>query len=115
MMMTSNFNPRTDSLHIPSRSTWARMRGESPGDEDSLPARGSRSPPGCQRDRSSTLPSFSSDDLGPRKAAHGLNLLVDLQLRRLIAEDAPEVQQLGGDELVVFRQKADGGALKVAV
>src|SRR5262249_55810526 len=55
-----------------------------------------------------------ADDLGPRKAAHLLHLLVDLLLRRLLAEDATEVVDFRRDELVVFEQKANHGVLKVA-
>jgi len=109
--------PRTDSLHIPSRSMWARMRGGFQGDENSPPARcSSRNPREALRHQSTANPSFGgADDLRPRKAPDGDDLLVDLTLRRFIAKDAPEVQQLGRHQLVVLRQEAGCGALEIAV
>src|SRR6266568_9498188 len=60
-----------------------------------------------------TSTSFA-DDFGPRKLADLLHFLVDLGLSGFFAEDAAEVIDFRGDELVVLRQEADSGALKVA-
>src|SRR5688572_29837622 len=54
------------------------------------------------------------DDLAPGHLPNVHDLLVDLRLRSLVAEDAAEVVHLRGDQAVAFRQEAGGGALKVA-
>src|SRR2546423_3665980 len=60
-----------------------------------------------------TSTSFA-DDFGPRKLADLLHLLVDLRLRGFFAQNAAEVIDFRRDELVVLRQEADSGALKIA-
>src|ERR1043166_3203739 len=54
------------------------------------------------------------EDLTPRQLPHELHLLVDLALRRFVAEDAAEVVDFRGDELVVLGEKTLRGALEVA-
>src|SRR5205823_3573014 len=54
------------------------------------------------------------DDFRPGELADLHDFLVDLLLRSAVAEDASKVIDLGGHELVVLRQQAEGGALQVA-
>src|ERR1041385_3425563 len=53
-------------------------------------------------------------NLGPGKLAHEQDFFVDVVLRGLVAEDAAEVVDFRGDELVVLRKETLRGALKVA-
>src|ERR1043166_6867009 len=53
-------------------------------------------------------------NLAPRQLAHEHDLLVDLVLRGLVAEDAAQVVDFRGDELVVLRKEPLRGALEVA-
>src|SRR6266849_1504298 len=55
-----------------------------------------------------------ADDFRPRELAHLEDLLLDLPLRRLLAEDAAKIINLRRDQLVVLGKEADGGVLKVA-
>src|SRR5262245_33608213 len=59
-------------------------------------------------------PTLLADDLRPRQLANGEDLLVDLHLRRALAQDSAKVIHLGGDQLVVFGEKAGSGVLEVA-
>src|SRR6185369_7089472 len=51
---------------------------------------------------------------GPRKLAHEHDLLVDLLLRRFVAEDAAQVVDFRRDELVVLGEETLSRALEVA-
>src|SRR5438034_9022757 len=55
-----------------------------------------------------------ADDFRPRELAHLEDLLLDLPLRRLLAEDAAKIINLRRDQLVVLGKEANGGVLKVA-
>src|ERR1700745_1763537 len=53
-------------------------------------------------------------DLGPRELPHGHHLLVDLDLRRFVAEHASQVVDFGRHEAIVLRQEAGRGVLEIA-
>src|SRR5678816_793948 len=55
-----------------------------------------------------------ADDLRPRQLPHREDLLVDVGLRRPIAEDSAKVIHLGGDQSVVLGEEAGGGGLEIA-
>src|SRR5438067_12686763 len=61
-----------------------------------------------------TTSTLFADDLRPRQLPHRQNLLVDVGLRRAIAEDSAKVVHLGRDQLVVFGKAAGRGVLEVA-
>jgi hypothetical protein len=54
------------------------------------------------------------DELSPGQATDGLNLLVDLALRGLVAENTTEVLDFRRDEPVVFREEANRSVLEIA-
>src|SRR5438094_5424257 len=99
-------------MRPPMRWRASRMAIVLPDPERSRAAASPAAPPPMMitSTRSDTSASFA-DDFGPRKLAHLLHLLVDLRLSGLFAEDAAEVVDFRGDELIVLRQEADGGAL----
>ena len=55
-----------------------------------------------------------ADDFAPRQAPHELHFLIDVVLRRPVAEDSAEVVDFRRNEFVVLRQEANGGVLEVA-
>src|SRR5207247_5046654 len=61
-----------------------------------------------------TTSTLLADDLRPWQPAHGKNLLVDVDLRRPVAEHSAQIIHLGGDQLVVLGEEADRGVLQVA-
>ena len=52
-------------------------------------------------------------DFGPRQFSDLENLLLDLELRRLFPENTAKVVHFRGDQLVVFREEANRGVLKI--
>src|SRR5438132_11239342 len=61
-----------------------------------------------------TTSTLFADDLRPGQLSHREDLLVDVGLRRAIAEDSAKVVHLGRDQLVVFGEEADRGVLEAA-
>src|SRR5436190_6286237 len=61
-----------------------------------------------------TTSTLFADDLRPRQLPHRENLLVDVVLRRAVAEDSAKIIHLGGDQFVVLGEEADCGGLEIA-
>jgi len=55
-----------------------------------------------------------ADDLTPRQATDEHYFLVDLDLRRSVAEHTAKVIDFRRHQLVALRQETNGGALKIA-
>src|ERR1700720_2861785 len=64
--------------------------------------------------RCGTLGVLLAHDFGPGQLADLEDLLLDLALRGLLSQNTAQVIHLGGPQLVVFRQEAHRGVLKVS-
>src|SRR5687767_2832364 len=99
-------------MRPPTRGRASRMTTRRPAPESTRAAARPAAPAPMIATSNFTL---LFDDLTPGQLPDELHLLVDLRLGGAVAEDAAEIVDFRGHELVVFREEPAGRALKIAL